>query len=67
MSFISAADMDTLEPTVQIVNSGKKVGHDQEAPVNNVNQPVSDHTVLTSQVGNHIHWLEMEEKCCSTG
>lgn len=60
MSFISAAGMDTLEPTVQIVNSGKKVGHDrhdQEAPVDNVNQPVSDHTVLTSQVGNHIHWL----------
>jgi hypothetical protein len=62
--------MDTLEPTVQIVNLGKKVGHNghyQEAPVDNVNQPVSDHTVLTSQVGKHSHWLEMEEKCDSTG
>jgi len=62
--------MDTLEPTVQIVNLGKKVednGHYQEAPLDNVNQPVSDHTVLTSQVGNHSHWLEMEGKCDSTG
>jgi len=52
--------MDTLEPT------GHN-GHYQEAPVGNVNQPASDHTVLTSQVGNHSHWLEMEEKCGSTG
>lgn len=69
-SFISAAGMDTLEPTAQLVNLGKKVGHNehyQEAPVGNVNQPVSDNTVLTSQVGNHSHWLEMEEKCGSTG
>jgi hypothetical protein len=70
MSFVSADGMSTLEPTVQIVNLGKKVGlngHYQEAPMGNVNQPVSDHTVLTSQVGNHSHWLEMEEKCGSTG
>jgi len=59
-SFISAEGMDTLEPT------GHN-GHYQEAPVGNVNQPASDHTVLTSQVGNHSHWLEMEEKCGSTG
>jgi hypothetical protein len=61
--------MDILGPTVQAVNVGKKVehnGHSQEAPVNTVNQPVSDHPVLTSQVHNHIHWLEMEEKCDST-
>jgi hypothetical protein len=62
--------MDTLEPTAQIANLGKKVGHNghyQEAPVSNVYQPVSDHTVLTSQVGNHSPWLEMEDKCGSIG
>jgi len=59
-SFISADGMDTLEPT-------RHNEHYQEAPVGNVNQPVSDHTVLTSQVGNHSHWLKMEEKCGSTG
>lgn len=68
MHFISAAGMDILEPNVQIVNYGKQVGHNehyQESPVGNVNQPMSDHTVLTSQVGQS-HWLETEEKWGST-
>jgi hypothetical protein len=59
---ISAAGMDILEPTVQTVSVGKQVGrngHHQEVPVGTVNQQVSDYTVLTPQVGNHIHWLEM--------
>jgi hypothetical protein len=42
---IRADGMDTLEPT-------RHNEHYQEAPVGNVNQPVSDHTVLTSQSAN---------------
>ena len=52
--FISEASVDILKPTVQTVNSGKEVGHNghyQKAPVGTVNLPVSDHTVLTPQVG----------------